>query len=68
MSRENSFYLFARPSFVEGISRVLDLGNTLQIYNEHEAEREADFAAIKRDWKAVGKDIKDGIERYEQQK
>ena len=53
---------------MEGISRVLDLGNTLQIYNEHEAEREADFAAIKRDWKAVGKDIKDGIKRYEQRK
>lgn len=68
MSREDSFYLFARPSFAEGISRILDLGNTLQIYNEHETEREADFAAIERDWKAVGKDIKDSIKRYERRK
>jgi hypothetical protein len=60
----NSFYLFARPSFCEGVARVLDLGGTLQIYNESKTEEEADLKAIENDWLAVGLDMKEAINKY----
>lgn len=60
-----TFYLFAEPSFTEGIGRVLDLGGTLQIYNESENPENDDFEALRRDWEAVGKDIKESIKIYE---
>ena len=58
--------LFARPSFFEGMSRVLDLGTTLQEYNTMETEQEADIEALKNDWRAVGDDLKFSIKSYEQ--
>lgn len=50
-----SLYLFARPSFLEGVARVLDFRGTLNEYNVvpgAEADRlafEADAAALRRD-------------------
>lgn len=63
--RGRTFYLFAIPSFFEGMARVLDLGNTLEIYNEHESEEAADRQAILNDWLAVGDDIQHSIDVYE---
>ena len=59
--------LFAEPSFVEGVSRIFDLGNTLQQYNVSKSEEEADFEALRDDWRAVGNDLKSSIKTYEQQ-
>jgi len=61
-----SFYLFAEPSFIEGISRVLDLGGNLQAYNEASSSLKADKEAIGRDWQVVGEDIKQSIAIYGQ--
>ncbi|MEK7538347.1 MAG: hypothetical protein AAB552_00755 [Patescibacteria group bacterium] len=58
--------LFARPSFVEGVSRVMDLGATLQEYNISETEQEADIKALKNDWQVVGGDLNFSIKTYEQ--
>lgn len=58
--------LFANPSLTEGMSRVLDLGATLQEYNTSESENDADFKALKSDWCAVGEDLKASIKKYEQ--
>ncbi|TSC83528.1 MAG: hypothetical protein G01um101417_511 [Parcubacteria group bacterium Gr01-1014_17] len=55
--------LFAEPSFVEGMARVLDIGGTLQRYN---TEHDPDAIAIKNDWRAVGDDLKSSIGLYEQ--
>lgn len=63
---KNSFFLFARPSFCEGVARALDLGGTLQIYNESDSSEEANQKAIKNDWLAIGQDLKNGIKEYEQ--
>lgn len=52
-----STFLFARPSFAEGIGRVLDFGNTLQEYNESATPQLADFCAFVADWNAVGAEI-----------
>jgi len=61
-----TFYLFSRPSFIEGMSRVLDLGATLQDYNKSHTSVEADYIAISNDWKAIGKDIKASLQNYVQ--
>ncbi|MCK5416665.1 hypothetical protein KAI92_04525 [Candidatus Parcubacteria bacterium] len=65
---DNSTFLFARPSFIEGVSRVMDLGGTMQVYNNSKTENEADFKALKKDWEIVGKDIFDAINKYGQKK
>ena len=58
--------LFAEPSAIEGVARLLDLGGTLQEYNTHDTDEEADVEALKNDWRAVGDDLKVSINRYEQ--
>lgn len=59
--------LFAEPSLIEGVSRVLDLGGTLQNYNSSETEQKADAEEIKNDWLAVGDDLRFSISNYEQE-
>jgi len=65
---DNSTFLFARSSFIEGMSRVVDLGSTMQIYNDCKTEEEADLKALKRDWMSVGEDIILAVNKYEQEK
>jgi hypothetical protein len=50
-------FLFARASFWEGFSRVLDIGGTLTEYNRSRDGAEADRRAIQSDWAAVGRDM-----------
>ncbi len=49
-----SGYLFARPSFLTGIARLLDLGGTLAEYNRAISPEQADALAIRADWQPVG--------------
>ena len=49
--------LFARPSFVEGMARALDMGGTLNEYNTSLSGEEADAIAIWSDWAAIGQDM-----------
>ena len=49
--------LFARPSFVEGVARILDLGSTLNVYNRNATPEEADFEALASDWFSVGDEL-----------
>lgn len=65
INRLRTYYLFAKPSFIEGMSRVLDIGGTMEAYNEHDTEAEADRAAIRNDWLAVGDDIRSAMKQYE---
>jgi hypothetical protein len=57
----DSYFLFAEPSFIEGMARVLDLGNTLNVYNESLSGEIADSTAISMDWAMIGKDIYQAI-------
>ena len=57
--------LFARPSFSEGVARVLDVGATLNEYNRSRTEEEADAAAIMSDWQAVGDDLTAAMNSFE---
>ena len=51
----HSSFLFAEPSFTEGLIRFIDLGNTLNDYNP---SPEADDIASWMDWSAVGTAMK----------
>lgn len=44
------YYLFAGPSFLSGIARVLDLGGSYDAYNFSSTPEEADKKEILDDW------------------
>ena len=57
----SSDFLFARPSFLEGMGRVLDFGNTLNEYNSSSSPAEADARALRADWECVGNAIAEAM-------
>lgn len=62
MGKIRTDFLFAQPSYVSGMARVLDLWGTLDDYNISETTLEADEKAIAADWLVVGQDIADAIQ------
>jgi hypothetical protein len=52
-----SFYLFARPSFIEGIGRIFDIAGTLNEYNSSLSGVQADRLAFKADVASLRRDI-----------
>lgn len=59
-------YLYARPSFVEGLARLIDFGNTLQQYNSTPTAQQADALAMELDWYAVGQDLKNAMLEFDE--
>ncbi len=57
-----TFRLFAMPSVLEGIGSVMDLTGNCHHYNENKSPSEADSAALKADWEAVGGDLQQALE------
>jgi len=57
-------FLFARPSFVEGMARTLDIGGTLQEYNGSSGGEEADTRAFEMDVRAIGNDFRKALETF----
>lgn len=64
MQSINSSPLFAKPSFMKGVARSMDLYGVLSRYNSSTATRKADYQAHARDWKLVGKFIYSAIVDY----
>jgi hypothetical protein len=52
-----STFLFARPSYLSGVARTLDIGGSFNAYNESPDAQSADANALASDWKAVGEDL-----------
>ena len=52
-----STFLYARPSFVEGISRTVDLSGSLNEYNRSLNGEQADLLALFADWRLIGMDL-----------
>ena len=52
-----AYFLFARPSFLEGAARLFDFGNALSTYNYSRNPRLADDRAIREDWLVVAEDL-----------
>lgn len=63
MDYMHSDFLYARPSFFEGMARVMDIGNTLNEYNAYD---DPDTTALLMDWLAVGQAMRQAIEEYEE--
>ena len=49
-------FLYARPSFIEGVARVLDIGGTLNVYNSSPTGSKADSLALDSDCLSIGDD------------
>ena len=54
--------LFARPSFLSGVARALDLGGIFDGYNQSQSDEGADLRALEGDWAAVGIDMHRAID------
>jgi len=61
---ENFGLLYARPSFIEGISRILDFAGNLNQYNTSPSGEDADFNALREDWRSVARDLGIAIDEY----
>jgi hypothetical protein len=48
-----SEYLYARPSFWEGVARLMDLSGSLSVYNSTDLAGLSDRLAIENDFKTV---------------
>lgn len=57
-------FLYARPSFAEGMARILDFGNTL---NEYNRSPDPDTLALNADWNAVAEDLSKAISTVKQE-
>jgi hypothetical protein len=62
-----SFALYARPSFWEGMARIIDAGGSLNEYNQSLNWEVADRRALRADWMAVGNAIRAAMSEYEEQ-
>lgn len=60
----NSGFLFARPSFIEGMARIFDFGGTLNTYNDSPNGAVADKRALSEDWKSVGNTLRTALAEY----
>jgi hypothetical protein len=61
----DSYLLFAKPSFLEGLARCIDLGATLDEYNSSLTQHQADLIALRTDWETIGEDIAKAISQEE---
>jgi hypothetical protein len=59
-----SSILFARPSFLEGVGRILDFTNLLNEYNRSLTPEQADELGLRADWHAIGEDMRLAIKQH----
>lgn len=57
-------FLFASPSFLSGVARVLNLGCQFDNYNESKTVEEADAVALYSDFRIVGQDLQEAMELF----
>lgn len=62
----NTLSLLARPSFAEGMARILDIGVTFQKYDAAMMALDTDSRAMLSDWLVTGDDLRVSIESYGQ--
>ena len=63
--RDYLYYSYAKPTFLGGLARILDLGGTLRnTYSPSGPVYEMDIVAMRSDWIAIGQDLGDAIGSY----
>jgi len=63
--RVQTDFLFAQPSFLSGLARLLDLFGVFDSYNQSRTPEEADAKAMYADWRVTGQDIFDAVTVFE---
>ncbi|MGB1287071.1 MAG: hypothetical protein ACPG7F_11100 [Aggregatilineales bacterium] len=63
-SEKSRLHLFAKPSFLTGVARLIDVFGKMNTYNTSATEEQADYNALYSDWLAVGDAMTAGIEEY----
>jgi hypothetical protein len=64
-SNVSTFRLFRqKPSFLGGMSAILDFSSIESRYNQNKSGAEADTKALENDWKVIGFDMNNAIETY----
>ena len=59
------YYSFNLPSFLDGLSLILDLGGTLgEYYPVTQKGDDEDLTALRSDWIVIGQDFRDVIAAY----
>ena len=58
-----SYYLFAEPSFLEGMARIMDFGDTLTEFNQSLTPAQANNIALTTDWQAVFEDVRAAVSK-----
>lgn len=70
MARKHRHFIYARPSFLEGMARIFDFAGALDYYPNLSVRRksgpEADAEAIRECWEAVGQYMWDAIGQFEE--
>jgi hypothetical protein len=54
-------FLFALPTWREGVGRLIDFANTLSEYNRTGGVEDPDARAIAQDWLAVGDSLRSAM-------
>lgn len=60
--RTTTDFLFASPSLLSGMARLVDFGCSFDAYNQSRTPVEADIRATVSDWLSVGDDIQAAID------
>lgn len=58
------YYVAPSPSFHEGMSRILDFGDTFSQYNVSSSECIADEIATAEDWQAVWTNLRESMNQF----
>jgi hypothetical protein len=59
-------FLFATPSTLSGVARLLDFWGNFDAYNNSRNGSEADAKAIYCDWRTVGEQLVEATQGYEE--
>jgi hypothetical protein len=66
--RYTSGFLFSSPSFLSGAGTVINLAGNFYEFNSFDSGFEADEKAIENDFRMIGQDICDVIEKIKEDK
>jgi len=66
--RYNTGFLFSTPSFLSGAGTVLNLAGNFYEFNSSDSGFEADQKAIENDFRMIGQDIYDVVEKIKEDK
>jgi hypothetical protein len=59
-----STFLFATPTWSEGVGRLMDFGNAMTEFNRTSGAEDPDIRATTQDWLAVGDHIRRALAKF----